>query len=115
MTFESGLAEAALGEGQGARLHKLSVKDIKYVSFPFSQGFGYKTVLFTSSLEWVQKIKMKDEILLGHNCWLQCRPSNDCTSDMRCESLFSEHSTCDDLRQSGVAPDVLFQCGNTVI
>ena len=28
----SGLAEAALGEGTGAKLHKLSVKDIKYVS-----------------------------------------------------------------------------------
>ena len=27
-----GLAEAALGEGAGAKLHKLSVKDIKYVS-----------------------------------------------------------------------------------
>lgn len=27
-----GLAEAALGEGTGAKLHKLSVKDIKYVS-----------------------------------------------------------------------------------
>jgi hypothetical protein len=26
------LAEAALGEGSGAKLHKLSVKDIKYVS-----------------------------------------------------------------------------------
>jgi hypothetical protein len=26
-----GLAEAALGEGTGAKLHKLSVKDIKYV------------------------------------------------------------------------------------
>jgi hypothetical protein len=28
-----GLAEAALGEGTGAKLQKLSVKDIKYVSF----------------------------------------------------------------------------------
>ena len=27
----TGLAEAALGEGTGAKLHKLSVKDIKYV------------------------------------------------------------------------------------
>jgi hypothetical protein len=27
-----GLAEAALGEGSSAKLHKLSVKDIKYVS-----------------------------------------------------------------------------------
>jgi len=26
-----GLAEAALGEGSGAKLHKLSVKDIKYL------------------------------------------------------------------------------------
>jgi len=26
-----GLAEAALGEGSGTKLHKLSVKDIKYV------------------------------------------------------------------------------------
>ena len=30
-----GLAEAALGEGSGAKLHKLSVKDIKYVSLVF--------------------------------------------------------------------------------
>ncbi|KIM41993.1 hypothetical protein M413DRAFT_71424 [Hebeloma cylindrosporum] len=29
---KTGLAEAALGEGTGAKLHKLSVKDIKYVS-----------------------------------------------------------------------------------
>jgi len=28
-----GLAEAALGEGSGAKLHKLSVRDIKYVCF----------------------------------------------------------------------------------
>jgi len=41
------------------------------------EGIGYKTVLFISSLEWVQKIKMKDEILLSHNCWLQCKPSTD--------------------------------------
>jgi hypothetical protein len=30
-----GLAEAALGEGTGTKLHKLSVKDIKYVSQTF--------------------------------------------------------------------------------
>ena len=29
---KTGLAEAALGEGTGVKLHKLSVKDIKYVS-----------------------------------------------------------------------------------
>jgi len=28
---KTGLAEAALGEGTGAKLHKLSVKDIKYL------------------------------------------------------------------------------------
>ena len=28
---KTGLAEAALGEGAGGKLHKLSVKDIKYV------------------------------------------------------------------------------------
>ena len=28
-----GLAEAALGEGTGTRLHKMSVKEIKFVSF----------------------------------------------------------------------------------
>ena len=31
-----GLAEAALGEGTGTRLHKMSVKEIKFVSFPKS-------------------------------------------------------------------------------
>lgn len=29
---KTGLAEAALGEGTGGKLHKLSVKDIKFVS-----------------------------------------------------------------------------------
>lgn len=36
-----GLAEAALGEGIGGRLHKLSMKDIKFVSRyrqPFSRS-----------------------------------------------------------------------------
>lgn len=33
---KTGLAEAALGEGVGGKLHKLSVKDIKYVRFPMA-------------------------------------------------------------------------------
>ena len=33
---KTGLAEAALGEGTGAKLHKLSVKDIKYVGLKSS-------------------------------------------------------------------------------
>lgn len=32
---KTGLAEAALGEGQGVKLHKLSVKQLKTVSIPF--------------------------------------------------------------------------------
>lgn len=35
LTLNLGLAEAALGEGTGAKLQKLSVKDIKYVRVPF--------------------------------------------------------------------------------
>jgi len=35
ITLILGLAEAALGEGTGAKLQKLSVKDIKYVGVPF--------------------------------------------------------------------------------
>ncbi|KAG6856050.1 hypothetical protein H0H87_008064 [Tephrocybe sp. NHM501043] len=35
---KTGLAEAALGEGSGAKLHKLSVKDIKYVRSLFIQS-----------------------------------------------------------------------------
>jgi hypothetical protein len=30
-----GLAEAALGEGSGTKLHKMSVKDIKFVRLHF--------------------------------------------------------------------------------
>jgi len=37
----SGLAEAALGEGTGAKLHKLSVKDIRYVSRSHKQDGGH--------------------------------------------------------------------------
>lgn len=38
-----GLAEAALGEGTGAKLHKLSVKDIQYVSWSFSNAIFSET------------------------------------------------------------------------
>ncbi|TFK61429.1 hypothetical protein BDN72DRAFT_460900 [Pluteus cervinus] len=37
-----GLAEAALGEGTGARLHKLSVKDIKFVRPRFASPFSLR-------------------------------------------------------------------------
>jgi len=49
----SGLAEAALGEGTGAKLHKLSVKDIRYVSqSPRNRG-TFDSVMF-SSLVWAR-------------------------------------------------------------
>lgn len=45
-----GLAEAALGEGSGAKLHKLSVKDIQYVSWVFAMIYFLEIESFSSSL-----------------------------------------------------------------
>ena len=81
-----GLAEAALGEGTGARLHKLSVKDIKYVrpSF-FSMNGPDAELLFLSCVAFrydtcehcEERLKMKsrpsllkiDDGVLGSACF----------------------------------------------
>ena len=42
-----GLAEAALGEGTGSKLHKLSVRDIKFVS-----SYRLQSHLFISELSY---------------------------------------------------------------
>lgn len=43
---KTGLADAALGEGTGGKLHKMSVKDIKYVCFfTFCPSFNKLLIL----------------------------------------------------------------------
>jgi hypothetical protein len=46
LTSISGLSEAALGEGTGAKLHKLSVKQIKSVSVTLNIKFFCEVNIF---------------------------------------------------------------------
>jgi hypothetical protein len=50
--YFQGLADAALGEGTGVKIHKLSVKEIKAVrvSTPFSRRYLEHKCCFFSSL-----------------------------------------------------------------
>jgi hypothetical protein len=50
-----GLADAALGEGTGVKLHKLSVKEIKAVRVPLSRT---SPVLVLSTLTCIQLFGM---------------------------------------------------------
>ena len=45
-----GLANAALGEGTGVKIHKLSAKELKAMYLPFCHYPGYKCLFFYSSL-----------------------------------------------------------------